>query len=365
VAAQDSKEIVLVLTNPCDVVADRVVQRLRDKGCPVARFDPADMPLRCTMTMGVGGAGSRTKPAYLFRNYGPGIGLDYVRSIWYRRPGTFVLPTYASSHTGRFAATELSMALGGMLRSLDCFWMNRPGAIVEADYKVDQLVRAARMGLLVPDTCITSQSAHAKHFVEEHERKVVIKVLGDPDIYAPDDGPDIVGNIFTSRLRPDEPVPFDRVRDAPVLLQKEVPKQADIRVTVVGDVVYAVSIDSQSTKESTVDWRIGGPGLPHCVIELPELLRTQLVRLVRSYDLSFAAIDMVLSTTGEYVFLELNPSGEWGWLERVTELDISETVAAVLMNGGPADPSSEASAKTASDNTGKEDEETAGTEPAR
>jgi hypothetical protein len=333
VAAQDSREVVLVLTNPCDVVADRVVQRMRDNGCPVARFDPANMPLRCTMTMGIG---PNAGPPYLFRNYGPGIRLDQVKSIWYRHPGAFVLPAYSSGHTKRFAASELAMALGGALRSLDCFWMNRPGAIVEADYKVDQLVRAAQAGLLVPETCVTSQSAHAESFVREHDGKVVIKVLGDPDIYAPEEGPDIIGNIFTSRLRADEPVPFERVRDAPVLLQEEIPKQADIRVTVVGDVVSAVSIDSQGTKESTVDWRRGGPGLPHHVIELPRPLRAQLLGLVRCYDLSFAAIDMVLNTTGHYVFLELNPNGEWGWLERVTDLDISATVSAVLMNGGPS-----------------------------
>lgn len=335
-ADQVSKEVVLVLTNPCDTVADRVVQGLRDSGCPVARFDPADMPLRCTMTMGMGG---HDAPPYLYRNYGPGIRLDQIKSIWYRRPGSFVLPTYSSGHTERFAASELAMALGGALRSLDCFWMNQPGAIVEADYKIDQLVRAAKIGLSVPDSCVTSQPAHARSFIDDHDGKVVIKVLGDPDIYAPNEGADMIGNIFTSRLRVDQPIPLDRVRDAPVLLQEEISKQADVRVTVVGDVVYAVSIDSQSVKESTVDWRRAGPTLPHQIVELSESLRAQLLEIVRSYGLSFAAIDMVLDKSGEYIFLELNPNGEWGWLERVTDLDISVAVAAVLMNGGPPVPS--------------------------
>lgn len=329
---QASKEAVLVLTNPCDIVADKVIQQLRSNDCQVARFDPADMPLRSTITMDVG---PNPVPPYIFRNYGPGISLDQVKSVWYRRPGSFVLPRYPSGHTGRFAATELAYALGGALRSLDCFWMNKPGAIVEADYKADQLVRAAKVGLIVPDTRITSQPVHAKQFIEEHDGKVVIKVLGDPNIYSPDEGPDLFGNIFTSRLRTDEPVPLDRVRDAPVFLQEEIFKQADVRVTVVGNEVYAVSIDSQRDAESVVDWRRGGAGLPHQVIELPEALSAQLLSLVGSYDLSFAAIDLVLSTSGDYVFLELNANGEWGWLERVTGLDISASVVEILMNGGP------------------------------
>jgi glutathione synthase/RimK-type ligase-like ATP-grasp enzyme len=289
------------------------------------------MPLRCTVTKHIGpDSGS----PYIYRNWGPGIPLDRIGSIWYRRPGAFVLPRYSSVQTERFAANELAMALGGILRSMDCFWMNRPGAIVEADYKVDQLVRATGIGLCVPDTCITSQPAHAKSFVTEHAGKVVIKVMGDPDIYAPDEGAEVVGNIFTSRVAESDLMKFDRVVDAPILLQEEISKQADIRVTIVGDAVFAVSIESPTGEASEVDVRKGGgPNLPHHIIELPILLRQQLVRLAHSYDLSFAAIDLVLAESGNYVFLELNPNGEWGWLERVTDLNISSSVATTLMKG--------------------------------
>ncbi len=327
------KNLVLVLTNSCDIVADKVIQLMRDRGGSVARFDPADMPLRSTLTMQLG---AKTVPPYLFRDYGPGIELDQVKSVWYRRPSTFILPRYSTEHAARFAASELAMALGGALRSLYCFWMNSPGAIVEAGYKVDQLVRADKVGLLVPDTCVTSQPAHARRFVREHNGKVIIKVMGDPDIYAPGEGPAVIGNIYTSRLRVDEPVPYERVQDAPVLLQEEIPKQADIRIIVIGDIVHAVAIDSQQDEQTVVDWRRGGPGLAHEVIDLPEQLRSQLLSLTGSYHLSFAAIDMVLDTSGQYIFLEINPSGEWGWLERVTDLDISSSVATILMSGGPS-----------------------------
>ena len=226
------------------------------------------------------------------------------------------------------------MALGGMLRTLDCFWMNSPGAMVEASYKVDQLSRAHKIGINVPDTLITSQSASARGFFTAHKPNVIIKALGDPNIYAPDEGPEITANIFTSRVAEDDLAKFERVSDAPVLLQEEIEKQADIRITVVGEAIYAVSIESQDRKESVTDWRKGGSGLQHQVIELPEMLEKQLVNLVKSYGLSFAAIDMALDKSGNYMFFELNPNGEWGWLERETDLDISTAVADTLMNGG-------------------------------
>lgn len=161
------KNLVLVLSNPCDIVADKVIQLMRDRGGLVARFDPADMPLRSTLTMQLGAG---TTPPSLFRDYGPGIQLDQVKNIWYRRPGTFVLPRYSMGHTAQFAASELAMALGGALRSLDCFWMTSPSAIVEGSYKVDQLVRADKLGLLVPDTCVTSQPTRGASSVSTTER---------------------------------------------------------------------------------------------------------------------------------------------------------------------------------------------------
>lgn len=70
------------------------------------------------------------------------------------------------------------------------------------------------------------------------------------------------------------------------------------------------------------DWRRRGPGLAREVIDLPEQLRSQLLSLTGSCHLSFTAIDVVLDTSGQYISLEINPSGEWGWPERVTGLDI-------------------------------------------
>jgi len=323
-------DLILVLTNPCDVVADRVVHELRNRGCEVARFDPAELPLRSTITTGSGTDGI---VPHIYRTWGPSIPLDEVRSIWYRRPGNFVLPPYEKSYVANFARNELSMALGGVLRSLDCYWMNRPSAILEASYKAEQVARAKRLGLRVPDTCITSQPAHAKAFFERHDGRLIIKVLGDPDIYAPGEGPVVVGNIFTSPMAKEDFAKLDRVQHAPVLLQEHIAKQSDIRVTVVEDTVYSVAIDSQGQDASRVDWRSLGVTLPHHVIDLPQAAQQNLIALTRSYGLNYAAIDLVRSEAGDDIFLEINPNGEWGWLDRVAGLDITGRIATALAEG--------------------------------
>jgi glutathione synthase/RimK-type ligase-like ATP-grasp enzyme len=47
--------------------------------------------------------------------------------------------------------------------------------------------------------------------------------------------------------------------------------------------------------------------------------------------LVFGAVDFICTPAGEYVFLEVNPGGEWGMLERDLRLPISEAIAAALV----------------------------------
>jgi glutathione synthase/RimK-type ligase-like ATP-grasp enzyme len=278
-------------------------------------------------------AGAARASAGIYRSWGPGINLADVRSAWYRRPSDFVIPPYRRTQTTQFARGELTAALSGALRSLDCFWMNHPAAIAEASYKAEQLVRAAKHGIAIPETCITSQPADARGFVRAHEGRVIIKTLGDPSVYSPGEGSGLVGMIFTSTVSADALSKFDRVKDAPVLLQEQIQKQCDIRVTIVQDSIFAVAIDSQRDPASAVDWRQVGPALPHEVVRLPDELERGLLRMTRSYGLSFACIDLVLSEDNEYVFLELNPIGEWGWLERVADVNITDCIVTALLTG--------------------------------
>jgi glutathione synthase/RimK-type ligase-like ATP-grasp enzyme len=50
-------------------------------------------------------------------------------------------------------------------------------------------------------------------------------------------------------------------------------------------------------------------------IRLPIEIREHLKNLLRQYELRFAAIDMAVTTKGEWVFFEVNPNGQWAWLD--------------------------------------------------
>ncbi|MFN2444382.1 MAG: alpha-L-glutamate ligase, partial [Vicinamibacterales bacterium] len=69
---------------------------------------------------------------------------------------------------------------------------------------------------------------------------------------------------------------------------------------------------------------------PHRAFDLPNGMADACRRLVASYGLMFGAIDLIVDATGEYYFLELNPNGQWVWVQQATGLPIREALCRVL-----------------------------------
>src|SRR5208282_439036 len=104
-------------------------------------------------------------------------------------------------------------------------------------------------------------------------------------------------------------------------------KEADIRVTVVGKVVFATEIQSQDYEETETDWRRGGHvELVYRAHELPREITEKCVCLVRKFGLRFGAIDLILDRKGLYWFLEINPNGQWAWIQNRTGQPIAQAI---------------------------------------
>jgi glutathione synthase/RimK-type ligase-like ATP-grasp enzyme len=108
----------------------------------------------------------------------------------------------------------------------------------------------------------------------------------------------------------------------------------EIRATIVGNRVFAAEIHSQNSPKTRDDWRRydfdNTPHLPH---QLPLDMEQKCVDLVRHLNLNFGAIDLILTPQGEYVFLEINPNGQWGWIEELTGLPICAAIVDLLVGG--------------------------------
>lgn len=127
---------------------------------------------------------------------------------------------------------------------------------------------------------------------------------------------------------------IDAVQQCPCQFQEYIPKKIELRAIVVGDRVFAVEIHSQNSDKTKLDWRhYDFDRVAHRSHELPFTVRAQCLALVAALNLHYGAIDMIVTPDGEYVFLEINPTGQYQWLEALTRLPITDSIVDLLIHG--------------------------------
>ena len=189
---------------------------------------------------------------------------------------------------------------------------------------------AKSLGFLVPRTCVTNDPAVAEDFHRHLGGRVVYKTLTANRVEVATG----LGLVYTTKLPPKPD--FQTVALAPCLFQEQILKECDIRVTVIGRAVFAVSIDSQASAISEVDWRHEDvQNLTHRLHQLPQDIQEHCLEIVDRFGLNFGAIDLVLGQDGGYYFLEINPNGQWAWLQQLCpDIPLRETLAELLIAGG-------------------------------
>jgi glutathione synthase/RimK-type ligase-like ATP-grasp enzyme len=116
------------------------------------------------------------------------------------------------------------------------------------------------------------------------------------------------------------------------MFQEYIPKRVELRVTVIGDDVFVAEIEAPATGTGQVDWRDYGTEFQCRKATLPVDITERCLALVRSYNLNFSALDLLLTPDGRYVFLESNPNGQFIFIEElVPELRMTDALAACLI----------------------------------
>lgn len=312
-----SSSYVLIVSTVADIATDDVIKRLTEKSVPHRRLNTEDFPFNNLFAF---------KPEML--NQGAwlevnGEVLPPPTSIWYRRFRSPPIPDGMDSGIHHFCVQESRAALLGAIVGSSARWMSHPSAIWQSEYKPLQLSMASKIGLKIPKTIITNDpSAIRKAFIDFGE--IIVKPVRTG--YVSYEGED--HSIFTSQILQEHLDELENATLSPSIYQELIPKSFDIRVTIVGKRLFSAAIDSQSDPDASVDWRhTANPLLPHYSITLPQEIHIKLLKLMELLGLNFAAIDLVQTPDGEYVFLEVNPNGQWLWIDDILNLGISDAVA--------------------------------------
>jgi len=307
---------VLIVSRQFDPPVDFVLVALERLGEHVVRLNSEDFAEHSTTRLALGGSG--WSGGSTITASGRVIDLDHVKSVWWRRPQRFIAPNALDEQQRRFAEVELDHAFHGMLAGLSCYWMSHPNALRAGRLKMEQLQRARSFGLEVPRTIVTTDPGTVRAFWQECRGMVVYKTLSTPTLAAENLSSFSVEVLprttMTTRLTGAHLEKLDGVRTVPCLFQEYIPKRTEFRVTVVGETLIAIEIDSQSDPTAMDDWR-RGVRTPLRVARLPDDVAERCLSFVRSYNLNYSAMDLILTPDGRYVFLENNPNGQFQWLD--------------------------------------------------
>jgi glutathione synthase/RimK-type ligase-like ATP-grasp enzyme len=314
---------VLVISTKADVATDDVVRRLTRCGVGFTRLNTEDYPFANTFSHCPGVDPWRPWLSCQGRR------VPAPTSVWYRRLRTPPKPDGMDEGVAAFCLQETRAALVGSVIGRDTRWMSHPTAVWQAEYKLLQLTIASRLGLSTPRTVVTNDPETVRSAFHEFGSLIVKPVRSG---HVVENG--VEHAIFTSRVLEEHLGDLESTRWSPAIYQELVPKRYDVRATFVGGQCFAAAIDSQTDPAAIIDWRrTENPALPHHRITLPSETVEGLRSLLRELRLTFGAIDLVQTPSGEYVFLEVNPSGQWLWLDDQLELGISDAVTNWLTKG--------------------------------
>ncbi|MBW4494006.1 MAG: MvdD family ATP-grasp ribosomal peptide maturase [Oscillatoria princeps RMCB-10] len=321
---------VLIITHSEDNESiPMVINAIEERGGKAFRFDTDRFPTEVRLDLCYSGANEQLT---LASDSGE-LNLNEVSAVWYRRIRIGArIPATMDSQLRDASIQESRATVQGAIASIKAFHLDSVPNIRRAENKQLQLQVARELGLDTPRTLITNNPEAVRKFAKECEGDLIVKMLSSFAIY--EGGKEKV--VFTNQVKPEDLDSLDGLRYCPMTFQEKVPKALELRVTVVGKQVFAAAIDSQKNQRAQDDWRRQGLVMikdwePYA---LPEDVAGKLLALTQHFGLNYGAIDVILTPDGRHVFLEINPVGEFFWLECCPpHFPISSALAGVLLGG--------------------------------
>lgn len=243
----------------------------------------------------------------------------YLRAIYFRAP-VFIRSGKTYSVDRQLYRSQWS----SFIRNLTIFdhakWINHPATTYQAESKVYQLVKAVEVGLIVPETKVVNSVPCDLDPKERYAVKALDTALfynGRQEMFT-----------YTTMLTGAE-IAKASLSEAPIILQESIEDKIDLRVTIVGEQVFPAEI-TKSGKGIDGDWRkTPKENLQYRPAVLPVEIESKLLRYMKLLGLTFGGIDLMYSR-GQYYFVEVNPTGEWGWLVETTGFPIYSAIVDVM-----------------------------------
>jgi len=316
--------MILILTCSNDPSADFVGEKMTNRGLSYKRLNLDEVRPKGHLSLY-----PQSSAGYI--NDGvTEVDLEEIKVVWQRR-----IPRRTIKHCDPMISEYLTQEW----RLLWEWWVNQIPAsnildselhLKEASNKLLQLKRAKEIGLKTPDTLITSCPEAYKSFLSSH-KSVIAKTLGGFGRILEEDK--AFGTIYTNRVDTNSIPDSGSIKTAPIILQEEIEKDFELRVTVVDGIIFPCKIESQKSGKTLIDWRhYDFKNVPHSKCELPPSIEDMIKTFMNDFGIHFASFDLAVTPNGEYIFFEMNPNSQWVWIENLTGMPITDTLTDSLQS---------------------------------
>lgn len=318
------KKTILILTDKFDTHADRVQMKISEQGMTSFRLNLDVESLKTTKI-------TEKNSTWYIRADCHEISSDEIDGIFLRRAFVeLMLEEYDNTDIGfKIWRSEWNKVLLGLHTALrEKTWINNLRNAQIAENKFYQYNLAKKCNFEIPRQIVSNDVTLLKSFIKENG-VCVVKTLAQ-EFYKDSDG--VFKGLYVNKIDEDSLNSFGD-NENPITLQKYYDKSYEVRYTVVGNEHFVCKIESQKSKVANIDWRrYDIPNTPHFIMSPPDSIRAKVSHLMELLGLSYGAIDFVVTKENDWIFLEINPLGQWLWIEDLTGLDISGGIARLFVS---------------------------------
>ncbi len=263
------------------------------------------------------------------------LALDQIKSYWYRRG-------FLNINAGTSHQVLSSDTLGRQLNKLQSselqiieeylyFVLAKKKALGSFHQKgINKLLalnQAQACGLRIPKTLVTGNKTELSNFLNKHSPVISKPIFETPSFK------DQQYQIFTyTSMIEDTILKNLEERFFPSLFQEAIPKKYELRIFYLDGECYANAIFSQMSKQSAIDSRLYNHKKPNRRVpyQLPKEVHKKIQNFMQSIHLNCGSIDMIYSQNKEYVFLEVNPIGQFGMTSYLGNYRLEQKIAKYL-----------------------------------
>lgn len=194
-------------------------------------------------------------------------------------------------------------------------------------YNINKIVAldyAKSVKLNIPRTLVSSSKGVLQSFFKENRNRLITKSIGD---WCHQNLSQYSISLKTKRIENISEIPsnFDYS-----LFQECIEKQFEVRTFVWDNRTYSAAIYSPFENETKIDFRSNYDAIRITPFKLPKTIERKLFKLMKKLCIESGSADFIVTSKNEYYFLEINPVGQFEFLDKICNYNIPTIIAKTL-----------------------------------